>query len=307
MPTNPRKVAVVLHRIKDQKWSERVRCDIEVALEGAALAGTPPIEVTFGDPEGSSIEQIRILESCLRQPVDALIVMPIDPRAVRPILRKFKAAKVPVIVVGNDVGDPDLFDSCVLGHHRQFGREVGAFFVRTMGGEGDLVEIAGLAVSSITSDRSAGFQEVLAPHPRMRVVGACYGDWLYDKAFAEFSRLLDRHERLDGVFAHNDEMAAAALDAASEHHREEQLLVVGIDALPSAIKLVSTGRQAATFLYPSPGKDAVYVLLALLNGEPCLKRVFLHTWPYRSNARIREWQGRRAAGNRPVSPPGAAP
>jgi len=256
--------------------------------------GAPPIEVEFVDPEGNSARQISILENCLRQSVDALIVMPIDPRATHHILRRFKEAKVPVIVVGNEVADPELFDACVLGHHHQFGKEAGAFFADTMEGEGNLVEILGIAASPITRDRSTGFQEALAPHPRMQIVDTCCGDWLYAKAFDEFSSVLDHHPHLDGVFAHNDEMAAAALEVARQHGREDELLIVGIDALPSAIKLVNQGRQAATFLYPSPGKDAVHALQALLNGEPCMKRVLLKTWAYHSNSRIAAWKRRRS-------------
>jgi ABC-type sugar transport system substrate-binding protein len=288
MPRRSRKLAVVFHGIKNQPWVESVCRDIR-----AALASAPTIEVEFADPEGSSAEQLRILESCLQRPVDALIVLPIDPPAVGPVLRKFRAAKVPVIVMGNDVGDPDLFDACVLGRQHQFGKEVGEFFVRTMGGEGNLVEIGGQPVSPMTLERAAGFREALTPHPNMTIVQVCHGDWLYDKALKEFSRLLDRNEPFDGVFAHNDAMARAAIDAAGQHSREEELLIVGIDALPSAVRLVSQGRQAATFLNPSPGKDAVFLLLALLNGEPCLKQVLLNTWPFESSARIKAWQKRR--------------
>jgi len=294
MSARPKKLAVVLHRLKGQAWSEIVRRDIESALAGAALAGAPAIEVEFADPRGSSSEQIAVLERCLEPRVDALILMPIDPPATFPVLRKLKRAGVPVIVVGNEVEDPALFDACVLGHHRQFGKEAGEFFASATDGEGDLVEIAGIAVSPITRDRSAGFKEALAPYPHLRIVDACHGNWLYEKALQEFPRLLDRHPRLDGVFAHNDEMAAAVLEVARGRGREEELLVVGIDALPSAIKLVNEGRQAATFLYPSPGKDAVYALQAILNGEPCMKQVLLKTWPYHSNTRIRAWKEQRA-------------
>jgi ribose transport system substrate-binding protein len=307
MGVRAKTLAVVLHRLKAQAWSDAVRRDIETAVAGAALAGGPPIEVEFADPNGDSAEQVSILEGYLERRVDALIVMPIDPPATSSTLRKFREAKVPVVVVGNEVDDPDLFDACVLGNHRQFGREVGDFFASTMAGEGDLIEITGVAVSPITRDRSAGFREALAPYPRIRVVDACQGDWLYERALQEFPRLLERHQKLDGVFAHNDEMAAAVLEVARRQGREDELLVVGIDALPSAIKRVNEGRQAATFLYPSPGKDAVYAVLALLGGEPCMKQVLLKTWPYHSITRIRGWLKHRAArGGRPPGS-GAAP
>jgi ribose transport system substrate-binding protein len=304
--TLPLKLAFVPHQLRGQPWVEGVCRDIETALAGAKLAGAPTIEVECADPCGRPAEQIAILKRCLKQPVDALIVLPIDPLTVHPILRGFREAGIPVIVVGNVIEDPDLFNARILGDQRQFGREVGEFFAATMKGEGDLIEMAGIEVNAITRDRSAGFQEVLARYPRMRIVDTYYGDWLYEKAYREFPMLLNRHKQLDGVYAHNDEMAAAVLEVARQCGCEEDLLVVGIDAVPSAMKLVNEGRQAATFLNPSPGKDAVYALQALLNGEPCMKQVLLKTWAYQSNARIKEWQKRRGKKGVSVSTPEAS-
>jgi ribose transport system substrate-binding protein len=286
------RLAVVLHMIKNQPWGVRVVRDIE-----AVLAGHRSIKAEFVDSAGDPDEQVRILERFLLQGIDALIVNPIDVQLVRGPLRKYRAAQIPVIVIDGDVGEPDLYRALIVGNNHQFGREVGAFFVEVMGGAGDLVEILGPAASHLPKERSAGFRAALADHPRMRIIDSCVGDWTYDRALREFAQLLSRQKRIDGVFAHNDEMATAALDAAAQVGREDEMLVTGIDALPSSIRLVSQGRLAATFLYPSPGKDAVYALLAILNGEECVKTVRLQTWPYRSNGRIDTWQrARRRAG-----------
>jgi ABC-type sugar transport system substrate-binding protein len=126
--------------------------------------------------------------------------------------------------------------------------------------------------TSIASDRSAGFREALAGHPALRLVDGCVGNWGYQAARKEFGKVLARQPRIDGVFAQNDDMARGALDAALQVGREDEMLVIGIDGLPRAIHLVTECRQAATFLNPSPGKHAVYALLAVLEGQAWCSR-----------------------------------
>lgn len=296
MPVGATRLAVVLHMLKNQPWAVRVKRDIE-----SVLLGHPSIQAEFADAGGDPAAQDRLLEEHLDKGVDACIVVPIDAERIRPVLRRYQEANVPVIVIGIDVGDEKLYQAVILGDHLQFGREVGAFFATAMEGAGSIVEILGIVASTVTTDRSQGFRESLAAYPRMQIIDTCVGDWTYDRALREFAQVLSRHKRIDAVFAHNDEMASAALDAAAAVGREAEMLVAGIDALPSSIRLVSQGRLAATFLYPSPGKDAVYALLAVLNHEQCLKRVMLHTWPFRSNSRIRAWrEARRRSGPSPA-------
>jgi ribose transport system substrate-binding protein len=288
MAESTTRLAVVLHMLKNQPWSARVVRDIE-----SVLANDPSINAEFFDPAGDSAEQVRILTDCLRRGPGALIVNPIDPIVVKVILEKYRTANIPVIVIGSDVGDPDLYRALIVGDNHQFGCEVGLFFLEAMGGSGDLVEILGPAAYPTSADRSRGFRETIAGHPRMRIIDMAVGDWTHQSALRDFTKVLSRQPRIDGVFAHNDEMAIAALEAAAQAGRESEMLIVGIDALPASIRLVSQGRLAATFLYPSPGKDAVYALQAVLNGEQCLKTIRLQTWPYKSNSRIDAWKRRR--------------
>jgi ribose transport system substrate-binding protein len=289
MPVGTTRLAVILHMLKDQPWAMRVKRDIDAVLENHLT-----IHAEYSDAGGDPAVQVRLLEEYLANGFDACIVAPIDAEQISPVLRRYQAANVPVIVIGSDIADEKLCQAVILGDHRQFGREVGTFLTTAMDGVGRLVEILGIVASSVTTDRSQGFRESLAEHPQMQIIDTCVGDWTYDRARREFAEVLSRHERIDAVFAHNDEMASAALDSAAAVGREEEMLVAGIDALPSSIRLVSQGRLAATFLYPSPGKNAVYALLAVLNHEQCLKRVLLHTWPFRSNSRVRAWrEGRR--------------
>ncbi|HEX7622451.1 MAG TPA: substrate-binding domain-containing protein, partial [Anaeromyxobacteraceae bacterium] len=193
--------------------------------------------------------------------------------------------------VDNDLGDPDLQNALVTADNRSIGRSIGLFMKEVMGGVGDIVEIRGIANRS-TKDRSDGFREAIAGHPRMRIIDTCSADWSYDLARQAFEAVLLRRPRIDAVFAQNDEMARGALDAAAAFGRELEMLVTGVDAVPGAlgIQLVSQGRLAASCLNPPLGKQAALGLLAVLDGEPFQKVTVLQTSMLRSNERIRAWQ-----------------
>jgi len=290
MSAGTRKVAVVPHMLRDQPFAARFREDLV-----AALADHPEVELEIADPEADPVVQVRLLESFLAQGVSALVVDPLDPALLRNALAAYRDAGVPVIALDNDPGDPSLYRSLILADNRQFGRKMGEFFAEVSGGQADLVEIRGMPTTSGAQDRSAGFREAIANHPGIRVVESLVGNWLYSRAREAFAQALARLPRLDGVFAQNDEMARGAWDAAAEVGRAEELLITGIDALRGehGLQLVIQGKLGATLINPPPGRAAALALLAVLDGEPVMKRTLLQTSMFRSNERIRAWQAAR--------------
>jgi ABC-type sugar transport system substrate-binding protein len=291
MTKGTRRVAVVMHRLRDQPWGVRFKEEFE-----AALAGHPEISYGFFDPEGNALLQAQLVEEQLLARVDALVVLPLDTERIRAALRAHQGANVPVIAADGDIDDPSLYRTLILADNRAFGRKMGEFFVETTGGAAELVEIRGVPTTTGALHRSEGFRRAIAGS-QVRIAHPIVGNWVYSQAREEFARLLPRLPRLDGVFAQNDEMARGAWDAAQEAGRAHELLITGIDALKGqhGLQLVMQGKLAATLLNPNPGRPAATALLAILAGEPYLPRVVLQTSMFRSHERIRAWQEARRA------------
>lgn len=286
------RVAVVPHMLKDQPWGARFREDLE-----GALATHPEITLELADPAGDPVVQLRMVEAYLQAGVRALIVAPLDNDILKPVLREYLAAKIPVIMLDSDPGDPTLYRTLIIADNRQFGRKIGEFFCEVTGGTAQLVEIRGMPSTSGAQDRSEGFREAIAHRPGIRLLESVVGSWLYTRARDEFGRVLLRHPRIDGVFAQNDEMARGAWDAAHAAGREEEMLITGIDALRGerGLQLVLQGKLAATLINPPSGRAAADALLAVLRGEPCMQRTVLQTSMFRSKDRIKAWQEARRA------------
>lgn len=289
METRPR-VAAVLHMIADQPFGLQFKEELEAAVAESGRG----LDLEFFDSHGDPAEQVEHLEAVLGSRPAALVLMAIEPESVKPVLRRYRQAGVPVIVVDNDLQEPELYRSLLLPDNALFGRKLGEFFVEVAGGRAEIVELCGFRASLPAVLRSKGFREALAGHPGMHVVETLPCDWQYARARQELARWLPAHPEVDCVFAQNDEMARGAWEVARGLGREEGLLITGVDAIKGqGLSMVTHGQLAATLINPSAGRPAAEQLLAVLAGEPTLPRVLLRTSLLRSNERVRAWQAAR--------------
>jgi ribose transport system substrate-binding protein len=102
--------------------------------------------------------------------------------------------------------------------------------------------------------------------------------WLEPYARSEMESALSRFDKIDLVFAHNDPGAHGAYLAAKATDREQQMKLVGIDALPQeGVAYVKQGILDATFQYPTGGAEAIATALKIFNGENVPKEIGLNT------------------------------
>jgi ribose transport system substrate-binding protein len=100
--------------------------------------------------------------------------------------------------------------------------------------------------------------------------------WLEPSARIEMESALARYPRIDLVYAHNDPGAHGAFLAARAINRENEMLFVGIDALPHEGQIyVQQGILAASFEYPTGGKEAIQTAIEILNGKSVPKEITL--------------------------------
>jgi len=87
---------------------------------------------------------------------------------------------------------------------------------------------------------------------------------------------LARFPAIDLVYAHNDPGAHGAYLAAKAAGREKGIKFVGIDALPHEGQMyVRQGILAASFEYPTGGKEAIESALQILTGKKVPKEITL--------------------------------
>ena len=83
--------------------------------------------------------------------------------------------------------------------------------------------------------------------------------------------MLQANPDIQGVFAHNDEMALGAVEAIGG----KELIVIGFDATDDALTAVSAGKMAATVAQKPDlmGATAVETAIKLIAGETVEKEI----------------------------------
>jgi ribose transport system substrate-binding protein len=102
--------------------------------------------------------------------------------------------------------------------------------------------------------------------------------WLEPQARTEMESALAVNDQIDLVYAHNDPGAHGAYLAAKAAGRDKEILFVGIDALPQEGQTyVRQGILAASFEYPTGGREAVASAVEILQGRAIPKTITLRS------------------------------
>ncbi len=254
----------------------RVQMDADVR---AAADAHPELRVIFKDAQNNSLTQRAQVEEFMEQGVDLIII---SPKEAAPLTAPVAAAYqrgIPVIVLDREV-QGDAYTCFIGADNVRIGREAGRWLADKLGDTGRIVELKGLMTSTPGQDRHQGFLEGidLEAHPDLQVVFEGEMEWLEPNARTEMESALATQPHIDAVYAHNDPGAHGAWLAARAAGRQDEMMFVGIDALPQeGQQYVAQGILDATFLYPTGGADAIDVALRLLHGEEVPKRITLGT------------------------------
>lgn len=254
----------------------RVAMNAEVA---ARATGFPAIEIVYADAQQDNAKQVADVENFLRQKIDLLIISPNEAKPLTPVVKRAFDAGVPVIVLDREI-EGDSYTTFIGADNRAIGRAAGEYADSLLGGQGNIIEIKGLPGSTPARDRSDGFHEAIAKSPGLHIIHDPVANWLREEAMTQMEAALQAHDRIDLVYGHNDPMAVGAYLAAKAKGREKDMKFIGIDGLPGldgGRQAVADGKLAATFVYPTGGKQAVELADSILRHLPVPHRVTLPT------------------------------
>jgi ribose transport system substrate-binding protein len=166
--------------------------------------------------------------------------------------------------------------TCFIGaDNKKIGKAAGRWIAKRLGGEGRVVELKGLMTSTPGQDRNSGFREGIQGSA-IQVIFEADMKWLEPNAMKEMESALARFEAIDLVYAHNDPGAHGAYLASKAVGREKGMAFVGIDALPQeGQQYVRQGILAASFEYPTGGREAIEMARKILAGESVEKEITL--------------------------------
>lgn len=233
--------------------------------EGAkAAAEEKDVTLVVADAGDDSAKQQNDIEDLISKNVSVLIVNPVDSDAVAPAVQNAISQGIKVISVDRVVNGVEV--DCQIASDNVAGARMATEYLIEQIGEGAKVaELQGVPGASATIDRGAGFHE--AADKALDVVASQSANFDRAEGMTVMENILQSDGSIQGVFAHNDEMALGALQAIAATGKD--IKVVGFDATDDAVNEVKAGRMMATVAQKPElmGETAILTAIRLIAGE----------------------------------------
>ncbi|QFZ76242.1 substrate-binding domain-containing protein [Streptomyces fagopyri] len=233
------------------------------------------VSLTVTDAQNDASQQANQLQNFTSSGLGSIIVNPVDSDAAGPSVRSANKADIPVIGVDRGVNKAET--AALVASDNIEGGKLGAkALAEKLGGKGKIVILQGLAGTSASRERGAGFAEGLKAYPGIKVVARQPADFDRTKGLDVMTNLLQAHPDVQGVFAENDEMALGAIKALGSK-AGKSVSVIGFDGTPDGLKAVKNGTlYASVAQQPTElGRIAVENALKSAEGKKVQKTVMV--------------------------------
>lgn len=227
------------------------------------------VDLVVKDAGDDAEQQKAQVQELIDAKVSAILINPVDGDAIVPAVEAANAANIPVLTIDRSASGGTIV-SHVASDNLAGGRMAAGYLIENLGGSGKVVELEGIAGTSAAEARGAGFNEAVAEAEGIEIIARETANFNREEGKTVFAQILEQHEQIDGVFAHNDEMILGALEAAKEADRAGAIRFVGFDAVEDAVAAVESGDLLATIAQQPAemGRLGVEAAVDHLNGKP---------------------------------------
>jgi inositol transport system substrate-binding protein len=241
-----------------------------------AKAAELDVELIVTDAERSAEKQIQQIESFITRRVDAIILNPCEVEASSPAVDKALAAGIPIVNVNSETrSQPTAF----VGSRDEESAEIAIHYIaERLGGKGRLLMMTGYPGQAAEIKRTEGARAALKQYPELKLIAEQTANWSREEGMALMENWLQAHrDRIDAVFAQNDEMGLGALNALQSAGVKDGIVLVSVDAIADALAAVKDGRLDATVFQSARGQAATALETAVksVRGQPCEKTVLI--------------------------------
>ena len=228
----------------ESAWRIGNSLDIQEAAERAG------VQLMFDNAQQKQENQIKAIRSFIAYQVDVIAFAPIVEYGWDTVLQEAKDAGIPVLLTDRLIvtEDPSLYVGYVGADFLEEGNKAGQFLIEKANREGltdlKIVELSGTLSSSPMQQRGEGYRAAIEGDSRFEIIETMSGDFLRSKGKECMESLLERHEKIDVLFSHNDAMTLGAIEAIEEAGLVpgEDIIIITVDGEQAAIDLLQEGK-----------------------------------------------------------------
>ncbi|EGJ28148.1 substrate-binding domain-containing protein [Streptococcus porcinus] len=205
-------------------------------------AGSKKVSVKVADAQDDAARQADDIQNFVSQNVDAILINPVDSKAVVTSIKAANSANIPVILIDRGSEGGKVLTT-VASDNVEAGKMAAEFVVKELGEKAKAFELSGVPGASATVDRGNGFNKVAKE--KLDILSSQSANFDRAKALNTAQNMIQGHKDVQVIFAQNDEMALGAAQAVKSASLKN-VVIVGIDGQPDAHEAIKKGDLTAT-------------------------------------------------------------
>lgn len=206
------------------------------------FAGEKKVSLKVADAQDDAARQADDIQNFISQNVDAILINPVDSKAVVSSIKAANSANIPVILIDRGSEGGDVLTT-VASDNVEAGKMAAEFVVKELGEKAKAFELSGVPGASATVDRGKGFNKIAKT--KLDILSSQSANFDRAKALNTAQNMIQGHKEVQVIFAQNDEMALGAAQAVKSAGLKD-ILIVGIDGQPDAHDAIKNGDITAT-------------------------------------------------------------
>jgi ribose transport system substrate-binding protein len=236
------------------------------------------VEIIWKGPlkEDDRNEQIQIVETMMDAGVDALILTPLDDRALMAPVAEAKARGIPTVIFNTALKGDD-FIAYVSTDNWRGGVLAAERIGELMAGQGRLILIRIIEGVEGNRQREEGFlQAIRSRFPGITILSDNqYAGITTETAYQTTENLLARFHDVEAIFTPNESTTFGCLRALQDHGLAGRVIHVGFDSSKKLIEALEKNELRGLILQDPirMGYDSVRTAVARLRGEPYETRI----------------------------------
>lgn len=219
-------------------------------------------------------EQIAIVQDMISKKVDAILIVPIDSKALVPVIADAIKAGIAVVNFDNQfdkatVAAAGLDPIPFVGIDNESAAYMSAaYLVKAMNGTGKVAILEGVRGADNATLRKNGAERAFKEAAGIELVASQSANWNAEEGYSVFSNILQANPDITGLFASCDAMSFGAMQAIEAAGLSDKIKIAAFDADDAAIINIRDGKTLCT-VDQNPKQitaKAVDVALDMLKG-----------------------------------------
>ena len=152
-------------------------------------------------PDETNLEQqIRMMETMIKQEVDAIAIAPIDAEALAPTIKKAISKGIAIVCFESDC--PDTGRATYIGsNNEQAGIELGRVITERLNGKGMILVQIGMSSMSSVEQRLSAMTTYLEQHSEIQILDIRAHEGSSVLALTDLEEMIDNHPHFDAYIA----------------------------------------------------------------------------------------------------------